>query len=85
MKMVYKKEWKEFRESGLLWWVNRTLHLFGWAICVNVDDDSGEILGAFPAKVKFRGFDQKSEEEGFIKLSAHIKQEVDRLVEESQL
>lgn len=26
--MVERRSWEEFRESGLLWWVNRTLHLF---------------------------------------------------------
>ena len=84
MDMITRKEWKEFRESGLLWWINRMLHLFGWAICVNIDE-SDEVTEVYPAKVKFRGFDSKSEDEGFIKLSKHIKAEADRLVDESQL
>ena len=36
--MLTKKSWNEFREVGLLWFVNRILHLFGWAICVDYDD-----------------------------------------------
>jgi len=29
--MLTRKTGKEFRESGLLWFINSTLHLFGWA------------------------------------------------------
>lgn len=29
--MLTKKTWKEFRESGFLWWINMILHTFGWA------------------------------------------------------
>lgn len=61
--MVIKKSWLEFRELGLLWWINRILHTFGWAICVDID--SGE---AYPARVKFRGFNEKCEELGFSKM-----------------
>ncbi len=56
--MVTKKTWKEFRESGFLWWINMILHTFGWAIVVDIDDN-GEITAAYPARVKFRGFDVK--------------------------
>jgi hypothetical protein len=34
---IQKATWKEFRRSGLLWWINRSLHLFGWAIAVEVE------------------------------------------------
>lgn len=37
--MLTKKTWKEFRDSGFLWWINMILHTFGWAIVVDVDDD----------------------------------------------
>lgn len=42
--MVTKKTWKEFRESGFLWWINMILHTFGWAIVIDVDDNGDEIL-----------------------------------------
>lgn len=32
-----EKSWKEFRESGFLWWINMILHTFGWAIVVEVE------------------------------------------------
>lgn len=78
-----KKTWKEFYDSGLLWWVNRSLHLFGWAIVVEVDKESN-VIQAYPARVKFRGFDEKTESEGFIKLSEHIKTNADKLLEEAK-
>lgn len=82
-KMVAKKTWKEFRESGLLWWTNMILHTFGWAIFVDVND-SGEIANAYPARVKFRGFSEKSNTEGYIKVSRYIKENIADLLEESK-
>jgi len=81
--MVTRKTWKEFQESKLLWWVNRLLHTFGWAIVFQVEQD-GEISDVYPARVKFRGFDEKSEEEGFIGLTQYLKDTVDELVEEAK-
>lgn len=82
-KMVAKKTWKEFRKSGLLWWTNMILHTFGWAIFVDVNDN-GEIKNAYPARVKFRGFREKSNTEGYIKVSRYIKENIAELLEESK-
>jgi hypothetical protein len=81
--MVTRKTWKEFRESGFLWWVNMLLHTFGWAIVVNVEDDTGEITDAYPARVKFRGFDVKNNTEGYIKVSQFMKNNAEELLTES--
>lgn len=27
-----RKTWNEFREAGMLWWINRILHTFGQAV-----------------------------------------------------
>lgn len=80
--MVDKKSWKEFRESGLLWWINMILHTFGWAIVVDVKDD-GSIANAYPARVKFRGFDEKSNDEGYRKVSEFIKENAEQLNKEA--
>ena len=37
-RMIYAKSWDEFRKAGMLWFVNRMLHLVGWAMVVDVDD-----------------------------------------------
>lgn len=82
--MVTPMTWDDFRGFGLLWCVNRIIHIFGWAICVDVDDD-GKATGAYPARVKFRGFSEDSEEAGFSKLSEHIKENIDEIVKETYL
>ena len=64
--------WKEFRETGLLWWINRQLHLFGWSICVEVDQ--GKITRVFPAKNECRGFSQEIETMGFAMLSSYLSE-----------
>lgn len=76
------KTWKEFQDSGLLWWINRTLHLFGWAIVLEVDDETGEVKRAYPARSRFRGFGPVDDDEGFKKLTAHLRDNVDTLVED---
>ena len=81
--MVTKKTWKEFRESGFLWWINMILHTFGWAIVVDIDDN-GEITEAYPARVKFRGFGEKNNTEGYIKVSQYMKENISDLLEEAE-
>lgn len=79
-----KKTWEEFRASGLLWWINMLLHTFGWAIVVIVDDETQAISKAYPARVGFRGFEEKYNTEGYIKVSEYLKNNVDKLVEEAR-
>lgn len=80
--MVDKKTWKEFKESGLLWWINSLLHMFGWAIVISIDD--GEITEAYPARVKFRGFDEKSNTEGYKNVSKYLLDNIQELEKESR-
>lgn len=81
-KMVNEKTWKEFQDTGLLWWINMILHTFGWAICLEVED--GKVIGAFPARVKFRGFDDKSNSEGYVKVSKYVKENGEQILKESK-
>ena len=81
-KMVNEKTWKEFQDTGLLWWINMILHTFGWAICIEVED--GKVIGAFPARVKFRGFDNENNTEGYIKVSQFVKENSEELLKESK-
>lgn len=80
--MVTEKTWGEFRESGLLWFLNSTLHMFGWAIVLEFEDD--EFIRAYPARVKFRGFSEEANSNGYIKVSEHLKENIDELVEEAK-
>ena len=75
MIMIEKAQWSAFRSSGLLWWVNRTLHLFGWAIVVELDS-SGEVAAAYPARCRYRGFGEEQESDGFKALTGHIRESI---------
>lgn len=81
--MVNKKTWKEFRDSGLLWWINMILHTFGWAIVFSIEED-GTIINVYPARVKFRGFDEKSNTEGYINVSEYLNKESTELLKETK-
>ena len=81
--MIVEKTWEEFRDSGFLWWINMILHTFGWAIVVDIDDN-GEITDTYPARVKFRGFGEKNNTEGYIKVSQYMKENVSDLLEEAE-
>jgi hypothetical protein len=76
--MIKKMSWKEFQETGLLWWINRGLHLFGVVIVIEVEDD-GSVTDAYPARCSYRGFDTNTEENGFKSLTKFLEQESPRL------
>jgi len=82
--MLKEATWKEFQDSGLLWFVNRTLHLFGWAIVFSYENekDEEEISRVYVARNSWRGFDLQTEEKGFKKLTQHMKDNVDLWLED---
>ena len=80
--MIVGKSWEEFRDSGFLWWINMILHTFGWAITVKMED--GKVIDVYPARVKFRGFGEKNNTEGYIKVSQYMKENVSELLEEAE-
>jgi hypothetical protein len=79
--MVTKKEWSEFRSTGLLLFINQILHVFGWAIVFEMD---GEIVkSVYPARVKFRGFNNDSVTEAYAKISDYLKENAEELSKEA--
>ena len=80
--MINRKTWEEFRNIGLLWWINQQLHIFGWSIVVVMEDD--KILETYPARVKFRGFDDNNNTQGYIKVSKYMKENADELLDEAK-
>lgn len=79
-----EKLWKDFQGSGMLWFVNRILHTFGWAIVFEVDDfevDDSEmkIVKVYPQQVKYYGFGREVEEEGYKKVSQFMSKNADSL------
>ena len=78
--MVERRTWSEFRDNGFLWFVNQILHVFGWAIVVEIEDD--EIINVYPARVKFRGFSEESQTIGYRNISEYLKDSVDEILSE---
>lgn len=81
--MIKRKNWNEFRNSGLALIVNQILHIFGWAIVFELTEEN--VTNVFPARVKFRGFDQQSTSEAYVKVTDYLKQNIDELNEEVKL
>ena len=79
--MIEKKSWEEFRTTGLLWFVNMILHLFGYAICCEVEKE--KVTDVYPARVKFRGFGETYNTEGYQKVSEYLKNNIETLTKEA--
>jgi uncharacterized protein YfbU (UPF0304 family) len=80
--MIQKKQWSEFHETGLLLVINQILHIFGWAIVFSFDEQ-GNVEDVYPARVKFRGFDNKSVEDSYAKVSKFMLDNAEELHEEA--
>ena len=80
--MVTRKSWEEFRQNGLLWFTNLILHMFGWSIVVKKDNNI--IVDVYPARVKYRGFSEKTNTEGYKKVSKYLQENINELVKESE-
>ena len=80
---VTRKSWSEFRDSGMLWFVNSILHLFGWAIVVEIDKGTKQTICAYPARVVFRGFSEARNTEGYQQVSSYLKTNVADLYKEA--
>ena len=80
--MVERKTWNEFRDTGLLWWINMILHTFGWAIVLEMNAD--QIEAVYPARVKYRGFNGKNNDEGYSKVSKYLADNADELKREAE-
>ena len=78
-----KKTWEEFRSVGLLWWINRQLHLFGWGIVVELQGNV--IQSVFPARVSFRGFNSELESANFVKLADYLAVALNEMTHEQHI
>lgn len=78
-KMIKYISGSEFRDSGALWFINSVLHLFGMAITWNPDTD--ELKAAL---VKFRGFDEKNNDNGYRKLTEYMRYNSEELLKDCE-
>lgn len=84
IKWAEPKNWDDFRSTGLPVFINGLLHIFGWAIVFVVDED-GKCTVAYPARVKYRGWDEQSQEEAHKKLASYLVDNAAQLKEETEL
>lgn len=62
----------EFRETGLLMFVNIFLQIFGWSIVVEYNDEQN-IVKMYPKKVDYAGFSEESQDRNFEKIWKYMK------------
>lgn len=79
--MLTRTSWDDFKRNGFLWAVNSFLHLFGYAIVLQYEN--GEIVGAYPARVKYRGFSENINSAGYIAVSKYMAANASELLEEA--
>ena len=70
--------WTEFMNSGMLWFVNRILHIFGWVIVVEVDTVGGCVTKVWPARTKVLGFTPEYDAECQKKFLCHVRDQEQR-------
>lgn len=81
--MIQEKTWQDFRKTGLVLIINQLLHVFGWAIVFDVENDV--ITRVYPARVKFRGFAGDLVEKSYRDVSQYLKDNIEELNEEAKL
>jgi len=89
IKWIEKRSWQEMRDSGLLWFINRMLHLFGRAIVFVYNKDKNNkittIKEVYFARCRYRGFDDKSIGENYKKVTNYLKENIKELQEDIEL
>lgn len=78
---IQKKGWNEFRDTGLLWLVNTTLHVFGWVLVIE-KNAAGDVTEVYPARTTWRGFSEEANESGFKRVRTFMGQEGSQLADE---
>ena len=75
-----------FVDTGLLRFVNVFLHIFGFALAYNVDEEGKieEEKGLRILRVQFRGFTEKSMSDSYIKVSKYMDIWHKELLEEAK-
>lgn len=77
-----RKTWEEFRNTGLLLIINQILHIFGWALVFEMEED--KVKNVYPARVTYRGFSEESVEQSYKKVSQYLKDNIEDINKEAQ-
>ena len=79
--MYEEKTWLDLRKTGLLMFINSFLHIFGWCIVVELDDDDN-FRRAYPARTKWRGFSSEAIDRAYRNVTREMKENIDQLVKD---
>jgi hypothetical protein len=77
-------DWKEFRETGLLLFVNQFLQIFGWSIFLEVDNETKEIVTVYPARTKWRGFPEEKIAMAYSQVTEYLEKNITKLKHEAK-
>ena len=72
-KHYHLQTWEAFRASGLGWFINRMLHIFGWVIVFELEPHSKKIINVLPARTTLLGFTEEDDETGHNQLKEYLK------------
>lgn len=75
---------KEFRDTGLLMYINQILQIFGWEIGVRINISDNETQQLIPLRTKFRGFDNQTTTRNYEKIASWIRKNGDELYDEAE-
>jgi hypothetical protein len=71
-----RKTWEDFEKAGLLWFVNRILHVFGWVIICVESTGTGEIEEVWPARTNMLGFTEEVDAASHEKFMAALHEDM---------
>lgn len=81
--MIEEIKIEDFQDTGLLWMINQQLHLFGMAMVVEYDEDS-KAKRIYPAKCRFRGFNEDTNNKGYKKVTKYMAQNANELIKDCE-
>lgn len=71
-----KETWNRFANAGMLWFTNRLLHVFGWCIVVE-ENEEGLVSDVYPARCDYLGFTDEVEQEGRLKFRNSVAEDTE--------
>ena len=85
--MISERSWEEFRESGLLLYINQILQPFGWSLVLSGNYDKNgkfKVSKGYPAHTRYRGFTEKNIAESYRKISKYLAANAVQLDKEAE-
>lgn len=70
---------EQFRNSGLLWFVNSILHAFGVGIACDPDTQR-----LYPAITRYRGFNEKNNDLGYRRMTLYMNDNAEDLLKDCE-